>query len=179
MASGRNSRSAPTAKPVVARSGSRTSKAKHREADYEEDDYEDDYHAQTSGLHEVGVSSRGGPASSLADRPAGTSALRLASQARRRAFHVALEKHEGALQWLDQKMSRANEQGLFTVNFAFSEVDGLVAASHAEYVGFIQLLDILEYNAKYTNGSEKADGIDKDKFYPSTRIFVDCLPKKR
>ena len=102
--------------------------------------------------------------------------LRHARVALKHALDVALEKNSTALTWIDQKVRRAQSQGYFSFRFTFGEVEGLNAASNAEYIAFIQLLDLHGYNAQYVNKGEETH---KEVFVPSTTILLNFLPKKK
>lgn len=103
--------------------------------------------------------------------------LRKANNALHTSFVRAMEIHEGPLLYVDKKVENAIANGKFEIKFMLSDVEGLGSSSHADYVSFIQLLDILGYTAKYKNDNE--DNKEKDRFYPSTTIYLNWLPRKR
>jgi hypothetical protein len=144
----------------------------------ESDDEEDlDGDGSTAGLREVGVARKNkgehGHAHNHDDVP-----LRNGKIALQQSFHVAISKHADALAYINKKVERASRGGLFSTKFTFGEVEGLGASSHAEYVAFVQLLDILGYTAKYSNG-KGSDPESKEVFQPPTVIFLDWLPRKK
>jgi len=102
--------------------------------------------------------------------------LRSADVALKQTLQIATSKNGDALAYIDDKVERAKSQGLFSTEFTFGEIEGLGAASHKEYVGFIQLLHIMGYNAKYVNNDKKDN--TKEIFQPSTVIYLEWIPKK-
>ncbi len=142
---------------------------------YEDEEADsDEENGPSAGLREV---SKRTARHNVTEAPPGTIPLRTADVALKQTMQVAVTKNADALAYIDERVERARSQGLFTIEFTFGEVEGLGAASHREYVAFVQLLSILGYTAKYSNG-EKPEPATKEIFQPSTRIFLEWIPKK-